>query len=73
MVSPNVNFNLPTSALVLVASIALAYFSHIGWWAFAGLLYFLYARLDNDILELICLSASVILAFVAILKMGWAF
>jgi len=73
MVSPNVNLNLTTSTFILAASITLAYFSHIGWWAFAGLLYFLYARLDNDILELICLSASIILAFIAILKMGWAF
>lgn len=73
MPTPNINLNLTTSTFILAASIAVAYFSHVGWWAFAGLAYFVYAKLDNDIAEIIFLSASVILFIIAIFEMHWVF
>jgi hypothetical protein len=73
MATPNINLNLTASTFILAASIALAYFSDVGWWAFAGLAYFIYAKLDNEILEIIALCASIILFIIAILNMGWVF
>ena len=70
---PNIDLKLTTSSFILAASIALAYFSDVGWWAFAGLSYFIYAKLDNEILAIVALCASIILFIVAILNMGWVF
>ena len=70
---PNIDLKLTTSSFILAASIALAYFSGVGWWAFAGLAYLIYAKLDNDILEHIFFFLSIILFIIATLKMGWSF
>jgi hypothetical protein len=73
MVSPNVNFNFPASAFIFIGAIALSYFSHVGWWALAGLFYFLYPKIPNDVLSYISLSIGGIFFFIGILNMGWAF
>ena len=73
MASPNINLNLTASTFILAATIVVAYFSHVGWWAFAGLAYFVYVKLDNDILEIVLLLLSISFFVVAILQMGWSF
>jgi len=45
MVNPNINFNFPASTFIFISAIALSYFSHVGWWALAGLAYFLYSKM----------------------------
>ena len=73
MVNPNINFNFPASTFIFISAIALSYFSHVGWWALAGLAYFLYSKIPNDILSYIVLSIGGVFFVIGILNMGWVF
>ena len=64
------------SLFILIGTIAFSYYTKIGWWAFAGLTYFIYARLHDDDYEVakyIFLSISILLFITSIFKMGWIF
>lgn len=71
--TPNINVNLGASVFILIASVALSYFTHIGWWAFGGLAYLIYAKVQYEVLEWIFLGISILLFTVAIANMGWSF
>lgn len=72
-VQPNVNFNISTSILVLIGTIAFSYFTHVGWWSIGGLSYLLFDKLSAWQLRLTFLIISIIIFLVAIFQMGWSF
>jgi hypothetical protein len=71
--NPNINLRLPTSIIIFGASVFYSSYTHIGWWAFGGLFYLLYALFSYEWLYIACLVISAIFFTIAILNMGWTF
>jgi hypothetical protein len=73
MVMPNIDVKLSTPFFILGASIALSYFSHVGWWSFTGLVFFFGLLTESKPLSIFWFIASLVLLVISILRMGWVY
>ncbi|MFC1987978.1 hypothetical protein ACFLVH_05500, partial [Chloroflexota bacterium] len=64
---PNFNFNFSTSIFVFIGAVAFSYYTHVGWWALAGLAYLLYSKFSDNawVVRLSFLILSAILFLIA--------
>jgi hypothetical protein len=73
MVSPNVRANISQPFAVLAGAIILSYFSHVGWWALAGLMFLIGSYFSGFglVIPRIFLIISCIFFVLALVAMKW--
>jgi len=72
MVMPNIDVKLSTPFFMLGASIALSYFSHVGWWSLTGLAFF-FGLLTESKWSTLWFILSAILFALSVWRMGWMY
>lgn len=74
----NINLRFATSLIIFAGSIALSFYTRLGWWAFAGTLLYASFQIDRDTDAEIAFSYAtlvfaVLVYLVAFIRMEWSF
>ena len=74
---PNIKLHFATSLIIFISSIAASYFTHVVWWSFGGLLFYISSHIPKDseagsVLSYFILGFGAFMYALAFARMGWS-